>query len=124
MNLADWTPWVRAGEIVIAGVLLILALPLMAMIAFAIKLRSSGSVIYREERIGLGGSRYNALKFRAMTHDREGDGRPRGVQQDHFTRVGWFLWYTRLENLPRLINVLRGEMSCIGSNPRRPHFLS
>jgi lipopolysaccharide/colanic/teichoic acid biosynthesis glycosyltransferase len=126
MKLTNWTRWLApVGDVVIAGVLLSLMLPLMAIIALAIKLGSPGPLFCREERIGLGGYRYNALKFRTMVHDSERDGGHRGVQrEDHFTRVGWFLSYTRLENLPRLINVLSGEMSCVGSSPQRPHFLS
>jgi lipopolysaccharide/colanic/teichoic acid biosynthesis glycosyltransferase len=127
MKLTNWTRWLEpVGDFAIAGVLLIFALPLVALIALAIKLDSPGPVFYREERIGPGGYRYRALKFRTMSDDSERDGGLiRGVQRDdQFTRVGWCLWYTRLEKLPQLINVLSGKMSCIGSNPQRPHFLS
>ena len=100
-------------EAVIAGLLLGLTLPLIAVIALAIKFDSRGPVFHREERTGPGGCRFTALTFRTGAHD--------GA---HFTRVGWFLWYTRLEKLPQLINVLNGQMSCIGVDPERPYFLS
>jgi len=111
---------------VVAGALLVLTLPLMAIVALSIKLDSPGPVFSRKERVGLGGCRYTALEFRTMAHDGEPDGRfIRGARREaHFTRVGWFLWYTRVEKLPQLINVLNGEMSCIGASPERPYFLS
>jgi putative colanic acid biosynthesis UDP-glucose lipid carrier transferase len=113
------------ADFVIASALLILTMPLTAIIALSIKLDSPGPVFYREERIGSSGCRYNALKFRTTVHESERDGLIRSVQRDaHFTRVGWLLWHIRLDRLPRLINVLRGEMSCIGATPQRPHFLS
>ena len=122
----DQTRWIKTlADIVIAGVLLLLTIPLTAIIALSIKLDGPGPVFCREQRVGPSGCGYNALKFRTVVHDRKRDSLVGSVQRDaRLTRVGWFLWYTRLDKLPRLVNVLRGEMSCIGATPQRPHFLS
>jgi lipopolysaccharide/colanic/teichoic acid biosynthesis glycosyltransferase len=124
MMQTNRTRWVvLLGDFGLATLLLILTLPLMAIVALSIKLDSSGPVLDRQKRIGLSGCRYNTLNFRTMVHDSERD--IRGAQRDaHFTRVGWFLWYTRLEKLPQLINVLSGDMSCVADTPQRPHFLA
>ena len=123
MTPANRTQWAEpAGDFVIASVLLILTLPLMAVIALSIKLDSRGPILYREERIDPNGCRYNARKFRTVAHDNRSIGGAR--REEHFTRVGWYLWYTRLEKLPQLINVLSGEMSCIRDSLQRPYFFS
>lgn len=118
--------WIECiADVVIAGGLLILVLPLMAIIALAIKFDSAGPVLQWEELIGPGGGRYNALKFRTVISasqlgDELSGGPHRGAQ---FSRVGRLLWYTRLEKLPQLISVLSGEMSCVGARSERPRFL-
>jgi lipopolysaccharide/colanic/teichoic acid biosynthesis glycosyltransferase len=122
----SWRRWVvPLGDFVIAGVLFILTLPLMGIIALAIKLDSPGPLFYHQECIGLSGFRYYALKFRTVARDNERGGGLRGAQREvRLTRVGRFLWRTRLENLPQLINVLNGQMSVVGTSPQRPYFLS
>jgi polysaccharide biosynthesis protein PslA len=103
----------RIGDFAIAVALLMLALPLMVIIAFAVKCDSRGPVLIREERIAARGRRFAALRFRS-TADRH---------IIEVTRLGELLRYTRADRLPQLINVIRGEMSCIDAAPDRPFFL-
>lgn len=105
------TGWERVTDAAMAGALIVLTLPLMAIVALAIKCDSRGPIFAREEREGAQGSRFAALKFRTES----GDGGE--------TRVGWFLQFTRVDNLPQLVNVLRGEMTCVRGAPDLPFFL-
>jgi len=92
----------------------------------AIFIESPGPVIYRQERVGRRGKRFTLLKFRSMTRDAEKDGKPAwaAVNDQRVTRVGRFLRKTRIDELPQLINVLRGEMSVVGPRPERPEFVA
>ena len=109
----------RIGDLVLACALIALTLPLMAIVALAIKLDSPGPIFSRHERRGLGGRQIRALKFRTTVHDPQRT-RSQGAQ---LTRVGWFIHYTRINGLPQLVNVLRGEMSLVGTRRERPNFL-
>ena len=91
----------RLADVVIASLLLALTLPLMAVVALAIKLESGGPILERQRRSAPGSSHFQRLIFR--TSDPRSDTRK-------LTRVGQFLWETRIDSLPELINVLRGEM--------------
>lgn len=115
----------RALDIASSLVLLVLTLPLMAVVAALIKLDSPGPVFYRQERVGLHGQPFTLLKFRSMRTDAEAGGRPRWAQQrdPRITRVGSFIRPMRIDELPQLLNVLRGEMSMVGPRPERPHFV-
>jgi putative colanic acid biosysnthesis UDP-glucose lipid carrier transferase len=115
----------RLGDLVIASALIAVTLPLTAAIALAIKCNSPGPVFVREERVNARGHPFAALKFRSTEQENEPGRRVgrRAVREAHVTRVGSFLRYTRMVNLPQLINVLRGEMSCIKAGPDRPFFL-
>ena len=104
----------------ISCVLLIVALPLMLIVALAIMLESAGPVLDRQTCIGRGGRRFQMLKFRTIVHDPE---HTRPVWAGRPTQIGHFLRYTRIEALPQLINVLRGEMSLIDPDERSPSFL-
>ncbi len=86
---------------------------------------SPGPVLYRQQRVGLHGEPFTLLKFRSMTNDAEQGGNPLWAsQQDpRITRVGSLIRPMRIDELPQLINVLRGEMSMIGPRPERPHFV-
>lgn len=99
-----------------------LALPLIAL---AIRLDSPGPVFYRQTRAGQGGKPFTILKFRTMRVDAEKDGKARWATEDddRITRVGRFLRKARLDELPQLLNVLRGEMSLVGPRPERPEFI-
>jgi lipopolysaccharide/colanic/teichoic acid biosynthesis glycosyltransferase len=110
----------RLADVLIACALLVLTLPLMFLIAAAIKLESPGPVLERHSSIGYGGRRFQIIKFRTMPGDPEG-ARPHRLRQP--TPLGEFLRLTRIEALPQLINVLRGEMSMIEGKQRSPSFL-
>jgi len=99
--------------------------PLMALIAIAIKLDSPGPVFYRQARVGLDGTVFEMLKFRSMRADAERATGPiwAGKRDSRITRVGAVLRKLRLDELPQLINILRGEMNFIGPRPERPHFV-
>ena len=115
----------RSFDFLAATVLLLLSLPLMLVTAIAIRLESRGPVIYRQERIGYGGRVFSCLKFRSMRVDAEADGVAQwaGRNDDRVTRVGRFIRKYRIDELPQLVNVLRGDMSLVGPRPERPCFV-
>jgi sugar transferase (PEP-CTERM system associated) len=114
----------RVLDIFCATVGLILAAPLMALAAIAIKLESRGPVFYSQERSGEHGRPFMIHKFRSMRVDAEADGRARwaSLNDPRVTRVGQFIRKTRIDELPQLWNVLVGEMSLVGPRPERPVF--
>jgi lipopolysaccharide/colanic/teichoic acid biosynthesis glycosyltransferase len=91
-----------------------------------IAIEGGGPVIYRQQRVGLGGRTFNVLKFRSMRQDAEKDGQPRwaAVGDARITPLGRFLRRARIDELPQLWNVLRGEMSFVGPRPERPAFVA
>jgi exopolysaccharide production protein ExoY len=123
----------RVVDILVAITVTILAFPLLLVVALAVKLSMGGPVIYRHRRIGFGGRPFDCLKFRTMVAN--GDEilerylaanpaaaeewrRSRKLADDpRVTRFGWFLRKTSLDELPQLLNILRGEMSCVGPRP-------
>ena len=108
------------------GSLLLLAftLPLLLLVAFLIKVDSRGPVLYRQSRVGLHGRIFTMLKFRSMSVDAEAAGPRWAINGDpRVTRIGAFIRATRLDEVPQLLNVLRGEMSLVGPRPERPHFV-
>ena len=111
----------RLGDVVIACILLAIALPLMIIVALAIKWESPGPVLDRRTCIGRGGRRFQMLKFRTAVHDPE-HATPAWVAPKT-TWLGRFIRHTRIEALPQLINVLRGEMGMIDTEARSPSFL-
>jgi lipopolysaccharide/colanic/teichoic acid biosynthesis glycosyltransferase len=104
----------RIVDLALACALIALTLPLMAIIALAIKLDSPGPVFSCQERLSFGGRRVRILRFRTTVH-KPHDAVPIRVHDAHVTRVGRFLRYTRIDDLPQLVNVLRGEMSLVGA---------
>jgi len=115
----------RLFDVVASAALLVLALPLMMLTALAVKIDSPGPVFYCQERVGLYGRGFTLFKFRSMRIDAEAEGAPRWAarKDPRITRVGAFIRLTRIDELPQLLNVLRGEMSFIGPRPERPHFV-
>jgi sugar transferase (PEP-CTERM system associated) len=115
----------RLASIVISFVGLILALPLLPFIALAIKLTSPGSTLYHQKRVGLNDTVFFCHKFRTMRADAEADTGPiwAGDEDPRITRVGRFLRASRLDEIPQLWNVLKGEMSLVGPRPERPEFV-
>ena len=115
----------RLFDVVCSSLLIVLALPLMAATALAIRLESPGPVLYRQERVGRHGRPFQVVKFRSMRTDAEKDGRPRwaSTDDDRITRVGRIIRRARIDELPQLFNVLSGEMSLVGPRPERPYFV-
>jgi exopolysaccharide biosynthesis polyprenyl glycosylphosphotransferase len=114
----------RVIDIVVASTGLLLALPLMAISALAIKATSPGPVFYRQNRVGRYGRVFSIYKFRTMRHDAEANGVVWAGQSDNRkTRVGQVLRRTRIDELPQLWNILKGDMSFVGPRPERPEFV-
>lgn len=115
----------RVFDIVVSAGLLVIAAPVMLLAALAVKLDSAGPIIYRQERVGLRGRTFWCLKFRSMRTDAEKDGVARWATKNdsRVTRVGAFMRKTRIDELPQLISVLRGDMSMVGPRPERPAFV-
>ncbi|WP_052186810.1 sugar transferase [Thermoactinomyces sp. Gus2-1] len=113
----------RAFEIVFSVALLLFTLPVLVLTMIAIKLESPGPVFYKQERVGLNGKRFEIIKLRSMRTDAEKNGPQWAAKNDpRVTRVGKFIRKTRIDELPQLINILRGDMSLIGPRPERPVF--
>jgi lipopolysaccharide/colanic/teichoic acid biosynthesis glycosyltransferase len=114
----------RALDVLIGGIGLLFLAPLLCLIALAIKLDSPGHVLLKQERLGLWRRPFPCLKFRTMCQDAERHTGPVWATADdpRITRVGRFLRKSRMDELPQLINVLRGEMSLVGTRPIRHHF--
>lgn len=113
----------RLLDILIALPLLVAFTPLMLVLALAIKLGSRGSVFYRCRRVGLGGREFAMLKFRKMRHDAAGPA-VTCARDERFTRLGSLLARTKLDELPQLWNVIRGDMSLVGPRPEDPSFIA
>ncbi|MFT3665086.1 TIGR03013 family XrtA/PEP-CTERM system glycosyltransferase [Piscinibacter sp.] len=116
----------RTFDILSSSLLLLLASPVMLLAMLAIRLDSPGPVLYRQERVGLGGRSFMCIKFRSMRTDAEKDGVARWATKNdsRVTRVGAFIRKTRIDELPQLISVLKGEMSMVGPRPERPSFVA
>jgi sugar transferase (PEP-CTERM system associated) len=115
----------RIFDVAVSASLLALALPIMAVTALLILAESGGPVFYRQERVGQGGRLLRVTKFRSMRADAESDGKPRWAasNDDRVTRVGRFIRKYRIDELPQLLSVLKGEMSLVGPRPERPFFV-
>jgi lipopolysaccharide/colanic/teichoic acid biosynthesis glycosyltransferase len=112
----------RAVDIMVSATALAVASPILALAALAIRLETPGAVIYRQRRSGLHGREFDVLKLRTMVDGAEHKGAGLRVNENdsRITRVGAFLRRTSLDELPNLVNVLRGEMSLIGPRPTLP----
>jgi sugar transferase (PEP-CTERM system associated) len=116
----------RLFDILLASLLLFLAWPVMLLTALAVYLESGSPVLYKQVRVGLYGRQFTINKFRSMVQNAEKDGKAVWATKNdaRVTRVGAFIRNTRLDELPQLYNVLRGDMSFIGPRPERPQFVS
>jgi sugar transferase (PEP-CTERM system associated) len=114
----------RIMDVLIASVLLVVFLPLLPIIAILVKLDSPGPVLFRQNRVGEGDKLFTLYKFRTMRSDAEKTTGPVWAQKDDFraTRLGRILRKTRLDEIPQLFNVFRGDMSLVGPRPERPEF--
>jgi lipopolysaccharide/colanic/teichoic acid biosynthesis glycosyltransferase len=112
----------RAADVAIAALALALAAPVLALAALAVRLESPGHVLYRQRRVGRCGREFDVLKLRTMVSGAEGMGAGLAVDQGdpRITRVGAFLRRTSIDELPNLVNVLRGEMAIVGPRPTVP----
>ncbi|WP_270938171.1 exopolysaccharide biosynthesis polyprenyl glycosylphosphotransferase, partial [Falsiroseomonas oryzae] len=115
----------RAFDILLGSILVVATLPLLLLTALAIKLDSPGPVFYRQERVGRGGRVFDLFKFRSMVVDAEASGSPvwASKQDSRITRVGRFIRLTRIDEIPQVLNVLRGDMAFVGPRPERPAFV-
>ena len=132
------SPFKRLMDITVAGTMIGILWPVFALAALLIKLESPGPVLIKQDRIGLGGRGFRFLKFRTMHHNRSGAdlaerlptgdlmnrllsprGRPR-----HATAIGWSLRKTTVDELPQLVNVVKGDMSLVGPRPDMPEIVA
>jgi lipopolysaccharide/colanic/teichoic acid biosynthesis glycosyltransferase len=113
----------RAVDILVAAAGLVLASPVLLAAIIAIRLESKGGPIYRQRRVGLDGREFDVLKLRTMVDgaERIGAGLAVNAGDTRITRVGKLLRRTSLDELPNLVNVVRGEMSIVGPRPTLPH---
>jgi sugar transferase (PEP-CTERM system associated) len=117
----------RAIDVVVSSLGLVLALPVIAVAAVAVRLTSPGPVLYHQQRVGRNGRVFTVHKFRSMRMDAEADTGPVWASKEgdpRVTPIGAFLRKTRLDELPQLWNVLRGDMSFVGPRPERPEFVA
>jgi len=115
----------RLFDLVAASVLLLIAWPVMLVVALLVWLEDGSPILYRQTRVGENGRHFELIKFRSMRVDAEKDGVARWATKDddRSTRIGKFMRLTRLDELPQLFAVLSGNMSFVGPRPERPHFV-
>ncbi|RJG27630.1 TIGR03013 family XrtA/PEP-CTERM system glycosyltransferase [Massilia cavernae] len=115
----------RAFDLAASSLITLLTLPLMLAACAAILLEDGGPVFYRQERVGRDGRIFSVLKFRSMRTDAESAGAPRWASRDdpRITRVGRIIRLLRIDELPQMVNVFRGEMSFVGPRPERAYFV-
>lgn len=115
----------RLFDLAASGALLLVTLPIMLVTSLCIFLESRGPVLYRQQRVGQGGRVFTIFKLRSMKNDAESDGTPcwAAANDERTTRVGRLIRKLRIDELPQIINVFKGEMSFIGPRPERPFFV-
>ncbi|HEX9311725.1 MAG TPA: sugar transferase [Actinomycetota bacterium] len=113
----------RGFDLVVASLMLLVAAPVFAACALAVRLSGPGPVFFRQKRIGQRGEVFELLKFRTMKENDDSETTWSVAEDDRRTQVGAFLRRGSLDELPQLINVIRGEMSLVGPRPERPHFV-
>jgi exopolysaccharide biosynthesis polyprenyl glycosylphosphotransferase len=113
----------RIFDLVVSTVLLLVCLPLLALLTLAVRLSSPGPVLFRQKRVGLNGQLFEIFKFRTMYENDDSDTAWLSEgDRDRVTPIGHLLRRTSLDELPQLLNVLKGEMSLVGPRPERPHY--
>ncbi|SMO56734.1 sugar transferase [Gracilimonas mengyeensis] len=115
----------RAFDILVSAVVLVLTFPFLVMIGLAVRLSSPGPAIYRQERVGRNGRLFTIYKYRTMLNDAERHSGPTWATKDdpRVTGLGYWLRKLRIDEVPQLLNVLKGDMSLVGPRPERPHFV-
>ena len=116
----------RLFDLLACGLIFVIGAPLMAVIAILVFVTDGSPVLYRQERVGLNGKVFTLYKFRSMRKDAEAVGEPvwASAGDSRVTRLGRVLRKYRLDELPQLINVIRGDMSVVGPRPERPEFVA
>ncbi|MGR6009466.1 sugar transferase [Bacillus cereus] len=110
-------------DVIFALLGLIILAPVMLIFSLLIILESPGSPFYLQERLGINGKRFNVIKLRSMRNDAEKNGAKWAEKNDpRITKIGLFIRKTRIDELPQLFNILKGEMSLVGPRPERPMF--
>jgi exopolysaccharide biosynthesis polyprenyl glycosylphosphotransferase len=125
--LSNWDRFLkRITDLALSGLALFFLAPIMLIISLFIKIDSPGPVFYRQKRVGFHGKKVNIFKFRSMVMDAEKHTGPVWAQKDdkRITRLGKVMRPLRLDELPQLFNVLRGDMSFVGPRPERQHFVA
>lgn len=115
----------RDFDLLASIILLIVTLPVMLLTALCIFIEDRRPILYRQERVGLDGQPFMVLKFRSMRNDAEKSGKPQWAAENdpRITRTGRIIRKLRIDELPQIINVLKGEMSFVGPRPERPYFV-
>ena len=113
----------RVLDVAIAGLVLVLAAPILALVTLAVKLSSPGPILFRQRRVGQDGREIDVLKFRTLRQNADSDTQWSVVGDERLTPVGGFLRRTSLDELPQLWGVVRGDMSLVGPRPERPFFV-
>lgn len=110
-------------DVIFALLGLIILAPVILIFSLLIILESPGSPFYLQERLGINGSKFNVIKLRSMRNDAEKNGAKWAEKNDpRITKIGLFIRKTRIDELPQLFNILKGEMSLVGPRPERPMF--
>jgi exopolysaccharide biosynthesis polyprenyl glycosylphosphotransferase len=113
----------KTADVLLALIGLVVSIPIIVIAAALVKLESEGSIWYTQQRVGKGGNLFTIYKLRTMYFDAEKDGMQWAQKNDpRVTKVGRFLRKTRIDELPQLINILKGDMSIVGPRPERPYF--
>ncbi|MBE7149450.1 sugar transferase [Bacillus mycoides] len=113
----------RLFDIIFSLILLLFTIPIMLFFCILIALETSGAPIYFQERLGINGKRFYLFKLRSMVSDAEKNGPQWANENDpRITKVGLFIRKTRIDELPQLINILKGDMSFVGPRPEREYF--
>jgi exopolysaccharide biosynthesis polyprenyl glycosylphosphotransferase len=115
----------RIFDLTLGSLILVITSPIMGVISFLIKWTSEGPILFRQERVGMDGYSFQMLKFRTMKADAEKETGPIWAKENdpRRTGIGALLRKTSLDELPQLLNVIKGEMSLVGPRPERPHFV-
>lgn len=115
----------RTLDIVVSALVLILTFPILLLIGLVIRLTSAGPAIYKQKRVGRNGKEFMIYKFRTMLNDAERYSGPTWALKDdpRVTKIGYWLRKLRIDEIPQLLNVLKGDMSLVGPRPERPHFV-
>lgn len=114
----------RLMDIVLSGLMLIVASPFMLLTALAIRLEDGGPALFKQERVTVNGRKFDIYKFRSMIVDAEKDGAQFSSKNDsRITKVGKFIRATRLDELPQLLNIIKGDMSIVGPRPERQQYI-